>query len=120
MNCAAHQETSAVGFCTICGRGICPDCVQEVAERLTCGRAYCNETLVTTKTIMDGQANHRTGAGLMAVFYAVFSMVLIGTGVSAFILGKNIGAAIAIPAGLVFGALAIHVFSSVRKMKRKA
>lgn len=36
MQCYRHREAAAVGVCSICGRGLCPDCASEREYALAC------------------------------------------------------------------------------------
>jgi len=40
MNCATHPEVTSSGFCSQCGKALCPDCVRDVR-----GVIYCEECL---------------------------------------------------------------------------
>ena len=40
MNCAAHPEVQASGFCRNCGKALCPQCTREVR-----GALYCEQCL---------------------------------------------------------------------------
>ncbi|MFZ3215100.1 MAG: B-box zinc finger protein [Candidatus Acidiferrales bacterium] len=40
MNCAAHTDVQATGFCRNCGKALCPQCTREVR-----GALYCEECL---------------------------------------------------------------------------
>jgi hypothetical protein len=41
MRCFAHPETTAVGVCSICGRGVCEGCATDVGNRIACERRDC-------------------------------------------------------------------------------
>jgi hypothetical protein len=36
MNCYVHPQTAAVGFCAVCQKGVCADCVGRDSPRLVC------------------------------------------------------------------------------------
>ena len=40
MNCAAHTDVQATGFCRNCGKALCPECTREVR-----GALYCEQCL---------------------------------------------------------------------------
>ena len=40
MNCAAHTDVPAAGYCRNCGKALCPECTREVR-----GALYCEECL---------------------------------------------------------------------------
>ncbi len=40
MNCATHPEVASSGFCSQCGKGLCPECVRDVR-----GVIFCEECL---------------------------------------------------------------------------
>jgi Domain of unknown function (DUF5668)/B-box zinc finger len=42
MNCAAHTDVPATGFCRNCGKALCPECTREVH-----GALYCEGCLAT-------------------------------------------------------------------------
>ena len=42
MRCYFHHDQEAVGLCRVCARGICPDCLMELATGLVC-RGRCEE-----------------------------------------------------------------------------
>jgi hypothetical protein len=46
MKCFTHPEVDAVGFCRVCGRALCRDCVAEVSS-LCCCRARCEPSVKT-------------------------------------------------------------------------
>jgi hypothetical protein len=46
MNCYNHPETSAVGMCVSCNKGICKACADDTKNDLTC--SFCS-TLVPSK-----------------------------------------------------------------------
>jgi TM2 domain-containing membrane protein YozV len=48
MNCAAHPEVEATGFCRNCGKPLCPECTREVR-----GALYCEACL---STMLGGSA----------------------------------------------------------------
>ncbi len=45
MNCAAHSDVPATGFCRNCGKAMCPQCTREVR-----GALYCEECLAKQLT----------------------------------------------------------------------
>jgi hypothetical protein len=46
MNCANHEQTSAIGVCATCGRALCPDCAIRREGRIRC--KACLETPADT------------------------------------------------------------------------
>jgi hypothetical protein len=50
MNCAAHPESEATGYCRNCGKAMCPVCVRPVRDVL-----YCEDCLATIMGIPGTQ-----------------------------------------------------------------
>ncbi len=54
MNCFEHQDKSAVGTCTNCGRGLCKNCTTVVEGHLSC-RGNCQTEISRKRQIMEKQ-----------------------------------------------------------------
>jgi hypothetical protein len=48
MKCSNHQEVDAIGVCSSCGKGLCPQCKLELGGKLYCqtcaDKAFTKET----------------------------------------------------------------------------
>lgn len=53
MKCHKHNESDAIGVCSICNKGICPDCFVEMEDRATCGSDICYESLKKTLAVIN-------------------------------------------------------------------
>lgn len=45
MNCFEHRSSTAIAICSSCVRGVCPLCVSEHNEGITCQREECQEQM---------------------------------------------------------------------------
>ena len=43
MKCFEHHEVDAIGICTHCGKGACPDCIKVSATQVACCRDCLKE-----------------------------------------------------------------------------
>ena len=46
MNCYTHRQTSAVGVCAVCQKGICRDCVGADTPRLVCKDCVARSAII--------------------------------------------------------------------------
>jgi hypothetical protein len=86
MNCAQHLQTSAMGICKNCSRGLCQDCAVDEGFGLACKNSCEAEVKAVWQLIeRNKQVSLRTSAvylrmaalyGLMAAFFLVFQLVV--------------------------------------------
>ena len=118
MNCFVHSPAAAIGICKHCGRGLCRDCVVEVALSLACkGRCETevtamNELAHRAKSTFEKAADAYTKT---AVFMALSGLLF--TGLGAFTFKK--GGFIALGLGLLFLLGAAIYFHSARRYRSR-
>jgi hypothetical protein len=62
MNCFEHRQSAAVAACRCCGKGLCPDCVQETGPTsIVCGAACAEE--VKRQLDLQNLAARQVGLG---------------------------------------------------------
>lgn len=77
MNCYVHHEKSAVGLCKSCGRGLCPECVVEVGESLSCS-GRCEDKVHTLNMMVEKNAQLVSTSNQALRSAARFSMIMGG------------------------------------------
>jgi hypothetical protein len=60
MKCYNHSEVEAVGFCRVCGRALCRECVTEVSG-ICCCKSRCEASVKTPEQYQAELAQHRAG-----------------------------------------------------------
>ncbi len=45
MRCFNHHDRDAFGICTVCGKGLCLECMNKINDVITCGSNKCNNKL---------------------------------------------------------------------------
>ncbi|KXK11501.1 MAG: hypothetical protein UZ14_CFX002002735 [Chloroflexi bacterium OLB14] len=83
MNCFYHPESSAVGICKYCGRGVCANCLSVTDDVLACKNRHEDEVheleQLTARNLFQAK---RVGSNYMrnAIFYGLVSVAFIGFG----------------------------------------
>lgn len=83
MNCFYHPNTSAVGICKYCNRGICSECASVIDDVLACKNRHEGEVheleQLTARNLFQAK---RVGLNYMrnAIFYGLVSVAFIGFG----------------------------------------
>jgi len=54
MNCFNHHERQAIGVCKACGKGLCPDCLVEVANSIAC-KNNCEKRVTILNKLVDAR-----------------------------------------------------------------
>ncbi len=83
MQCYYHPERQAVGTCVHCQRGICPECLALVDDRLACKGRHESQLQVANQVTLRGMVQlQRMGAGYVrnAVFYGLAGALFTGFG----------------------------------------
>ncbi len=120
MNCFVHSPAAAIGICKHCGRGLCRDCVVEVALSLACkGRcetevAAMNELTHRAKSSFQKAASSYTK---MAVFMGLAGLLF--TGLGALTLNIDKAGFIPLALGLLFLLGAAGLFHSARSYRSR-
>ena len=65
MNCANHEQTSAIGVCATCGRALCADCAIRWEGKLRCKN--CLESQTGAKAPADSLRKSPTLAALLSI-----------------------------------------------------
>ncbi len=73
MNCYIHNENSAVGTCTICGKPICSECAVE-----TSGKLVCRTCLAQGRGVASSQPKDVNTAFLLELVGGFFGLLGIG------------------------------------------
>lgn len=73
MNCYIHNEKTAVGTCTACGRPICSECAIE-----TNGKLVCRTCLAEGKVSVNSQTKDVNTAFLIELVGGFFGLLGIG------------------------------------------
>lgn len=73
MRCFAHSEKTAVGVCSICGRGVCERCATDVGNRIACGRRDCQTQARTMRglTVASRPGPFLGGMGILLMAVGV-------------------------------------------------
>ena len=84
MRCYYHPARHAVGTCNHCQRGLCPECLTLVDDRLACKDRHESEVLVINQVRRrDMVQSQRMGAGYLrnAVFYGLVGALFTAFGI---------------------------------------
>lgn len=83
MNCFKHQETTAIGFCKACSKGLCLACANDLGHGLACKDKHEQRVkdleMVISKSI-TAYSDARKNIYIVPAFY--FFMGLVFTGYS--------------------------------------
>ena len=83
MNCFYHPNTSAIGICKYCQRGLCTDCAAIVDDVLACKNRHEDEVhqldQLTARNLFQSK---RVGSNYMrnAIFYGLVGVVFAAFG----------------------------------------
>jgi cbb3-type cytochrome oxidase subunit 3 len=105
MNCYTHHEKNAVGICKSCGRGLCPDCVVEVGDGISCA-GRCEEKVQIINRMVEGNARVLSTSNqslrTAAFFILILGVAFLVFGVWQYSSDSDFLAAFLIVFGLVF------------------
>lgn len=115
MNCYIHHEKHSVGICRSCGRGLCPDCVVEVDDSLSCA-GRCEEQVRTMSLIVKRDSQHMASSDTIlrstGVFTAIVGAIMTIFGIAGYLMTKSFMLMFIPFVGLVF---LIHGINRLRK-----
>jgi sulfite exporter TauE/SafE len=83
MQCFYHPDRPALGVCTHCQRGICPECLSLVEDRLACRNRHEEQVRASTQVLARNMVQAgRMGSGYVrnAVFYGLVGALFAGFG----------------------------------------
>lgn len=83
MQCYYHPGQPAVGTCVHCQRGVCPECVALVQDRLACKGRHETRVEAANHILLRGHIQaERLGSGYLrnAVFYGLAGALFAGFG----------------------------------------
>jgi Flp pilus assembly protein TadB len=80
MRCFYHRDVDAVATCKSCGRGLCPDCANDVGNGLAC-RDRCEAEVRSLNRVIERNktAYEKTSGAYVrtAAFYGVVGLVFL-------------------------------------------
>ena len=85
MRCYYHREVEAVATCKSCGRGLCPDCANEVGAGLACRGRCEDEGRALNRIIERNKTAYEKAKGAYlrtALFYGTLGLVFLGGAVA--------------------------------------
>lgn len=117
MRCFNHRDTTAIGNCRQCGKGLCPSCVADLGHGLACRGVHESAVEDIDALRARNRRNSRVARHVMSVFpafLAVIGLVYILFGILYF----KQDAAFTVILGIGFVALAIALFVINRRAIR--
>lgn len=71
MNCYNHNDQPAVGICKHCNKGVCPECLADTGDGLSC-KGHCfeevtmiNKLINHNKKVIKGSHGNWTSSGIL-------------------------------------------------------
>ena len=75
MNCYNHRQIAAVGICKSCGKGLCPECVEEIPNGIAC-KATCVERARLINQIIDTNRQVLSAANIQIKSGTIFIIIM--------------------------------------------
>ncbi len=122
MKCFYHNEKDAIGICSSCNRGLCPECMVDVDGILACQNS-CEERVKSNNLLLKlGKSTHKK-TGTAYKRYAIFSLlaglVFIFWGVGKYFTSDSYGLLIFMGSlGIVFLLGAYHNYKSSKEISK--
>lgn len=105
MNCFYHPDRSAVAMCKSCNRGLCPNCVTDVAPGVAC-RGKCEADVAALNLVLQlsKTAYQKTGVAHRrnALVMLIIGLCFLAFGVLPIVTAGSYGAFFMMPLGAVF------------------
>ena len=57
MKCFTHIDTDAVGICSACNKGLCPQCTQDLGHSIACSSACIEKAKLIERTIYNNSVS---------------------------------------------------------------
>lgn len=119
MKCFNHPGNEALSICTVCGRALCPECINEIDDAIVC-KNRCEENKLNQDkarlscyTILNRFASVY---GITALIYLLTGMILL---IAGFTIQTLLGIFIIIPLGITFIISALLQYSAAKKFIEK-
>jgi len=107
MNCYVHRDRPAVGLCKACGKGLCPECLVEIADGLAC-RGRCEERARRINAMVDANdrilASANRQARASGWFIALLGALFLGFGLLPWLVNGSTSTLFMAALGAVFAA----------------
>jgi hypothetical protein len=128
MKCYTHSEVDAVGFCRVCGRALCRDCVAEVSG-ICCCKGRCEASVKTWKQYQAELVQYRAGfrtfvegfarsVGNLIVTAVAILLLLVGGIAKSSHEEANATGNLLILVGVVLLARGLYLFYKARRAKK--
>lgn len=87
MKCFYHNDRDAIGICSACHRGLCPECIADVDGNLACKNS-CQEKVKSINELLEKDKNSYKKTGSVYKRNAIFCLL---TGLLSIFLGMGVG-----------------------------
>ena len=81
MNCFNHPETSAVGSCKACSKGLCPECAEDLGHGIACKNLH-EQQVEDLRMVISKNIRMYKDAGknqyIMPIFFMFMGLVYSG------------------------------------------
>ncbi len=122
MKCFYHKEKEAVGICSSCHRGLCPECIADVDGTLACKNS-CEEKVKSINELIERNKNSYKKTGTAYKRYSAFCLLVgllslfVGLGVD--ITSGSFGLLLFLgPMGIIFLLGAYHNYKSSKEISK--
>ncbi len=112
MRCYNHPTDSAIGVCTVCGRGLCRECKANTGSAITC-KETCNTPQSSKNNLcVELQKKFAGIFAITALMYLLSGMILL---IAGFTFRTLFGIYIIIPLGIVFMISALLQYTATKR-----
>lgn len=108
MNCFNHSERQAVGVCKACGKGLCPDCLVEVANSIAC-KNNCEKRVTVLNKLVDARVKIFSLVRLYYILALAAGLLFIIWGLLSYSADNTAGSLLGISVGVIFSFTGIVV-----------